>query len=315
MEVAQPEITQALEWSDLQVILAISRAGGLSGAARQLGQTHSTIFRKINGIEEKTGVRFFDRFRHGYEVTDAGATAREFAERIEAEFHALGREVLGQDTALRGRVRVTCPESFAEELAPGIMARFLAEHEEIRVDVSPGHSAVDLTRREAEVAIRATRSPPETSFGKRIGDFRLALYGTEAYLERAGERALPDYEFCFIEGSISWLVPLIWKTKEEGEARAVFQCRASRAVVNAARADAGLAFLPCYVGDAADGLLRMSDTVKHLDMGLWVLTHPDLRNTARIRALMTHLYDELGREVDLFAGERKSPDRWNLLPR
>ena len=112
-----------------------------------------------------------------------------------------------------------------------------------------------------------------------------------------------------------WFVPLVWRTVEEAEARTVFQCRASRAVVNAAVAGAGLAFLPCYVGDADPRLLRLSDTLPHLDMGFWVLTHPDLRNTARIRAMMAHLYDELGRNADLFAGLTKAPEGINLLPR
>ena len=86
--------TGALEWNDLSVILAICRAGSLSGAARSLGKTHSTVFRNINAIEEKTGVRFFDRFSHGYVMTEAGQIAERYAKRVEQEVHALGLEVL-----------------------------------------------------------------------------------------------------------------------------------------------------------------------------------------------------------------------------
>lgn len=307
--------TRALEWSDLAVILAICRSRSLSGAARSLGKTHSTVFRKINAIEEKTGVRFFDRFSEGYVMTDAGRTALRYAERIEGEFHALGLEVLGQDARLSGRLRVTCPEAFAEEHAPGIIARFCRKHAEIRIDLAPGHGAVDLTRHEAEVAIRATRAPPETSFGRKICDFRFALFASAAYLAEAADRPLAENTFCLIEGTIDWLVPLVWKSRELGEDRTVFQCRASRAVENAAAEGLGLTLLPCYVGDADPRLLRASDTVASLDMQLWVLTHPDLRTTARVRAMMSHLYDELGRHADLFGGTRKQPGKWNLLSR
>jgi DNA-binding transcriptional LysR family regulator len=311
-----PSATRALEWSDLEVILAICRSESLSGAARLLGQTHSTIFRRINAIEEKTGVRFFDRFRHGYVMTDAGRTAMQYGERIESEFHSLGLEVLGQDSALRGRIRVTCPEAFAEEHAPAIIARFCDRHPEIRVDLAPGHGAVDLSRREAEVAIRATRSPPETSYGRKICDFRFALFASPDYLASVAKTAaLSDHRFCMIEGTVGWLVPLIWKSKELGERQAVFQCRASRSVQNAAAEGLGVSFLPCYVGDADDRLLRVSDTIAHLDMQLWVLTHPDLRNTARVRAFMAHVYDELARDADLYTGERKRPGKRNLLRR
>jgi DNA-binding transcriptional LysR family regulator len=308
-------VTRELEWNDLAVILAICRAGSLSGAARSLGKTHSTVFRNINAIEEKTGVRFFDRFDHGYVMTDAGQTAMDYAERIEGEFHALSLEVLGQDTKLRGRIRVTSPEAFAEDHAPGIIARFCRKHPEIQVDLSPGHGAVDLNRREAEVAIRATRAPPETSFGRKICDFRFALYATANYMATADDRPLTERTFCMIEGTAAWLVPAVWKSKEEVEGRTVFQCRASRAVQNAAAEGLGLAFLPCYVGDGDPRLSRVSDAIASLDMHLWVLTHPDLRNTARVRAMMSHLYEELGGLADLFGGDLKQADRWNLLKR
>jgi len=313
--ISESAATRALEWNDLAVILAICRTQSLSGAARSLGKTHSTIFRNINAIEQKTGVRFFDRFSHGYMMTDAGRTAMQYAERIENEFHALGLEVLGQDTELRGRIRVTCPEAFAEEHAPGIIAQFCRDHPEIQVELVPGHGAVDLNRREAEVAIRATRAPPDSSFGRCVCDFRFAVFASAGYLAKAGHRPLAQHPFCLIEGTLPWLVPMVWKSAELAEGKTVFQCRASRAVQNAAAEGLGLTFLPCYVGDADPRLSRASDTIASLDMKLWVLTHPDLRNTARVRALMSHLYDAIGRDADLFAGARKAPRDWNLMKR
>lgn len=98
------ETRRELEWGDLAIILAIGRTGSLSGAARTLGKTHSTVFRNIKAIEHKTGVRFFDNFDNGYVPTDAGRTAMKYAERVEAEFHALGIEVLGRDAKISGRV-------------------------------------------------------------------------------------------------------------------------------------------------------------------------------------------------------------------
>lgn len=303
-----------LEWNDLELILAIGRTESLSGAARTLGQTHSTIFRRINAVEARTGVRFFDRFPHGYVATEAGRAAMVSAERIEGEVHALGREVLGQDERLRGRIRVTCPEAFAEDHAPGIVARFCRDHPEIQIDLAPGHGAADLSRREAEVAIRATRSAPDVAFGRRICDFRFALYATAEYLAEAGAKPLADHNFCLIEGTAGWLVPQVWKTVEAAEPRIVFQCRASRAVQNAGAEGLGITFLPCYVGDADDRFLRVSDPLASHQLDLWVLTHRDLKNTARVRALMAHLYSELSARAYLFGGDMKPPGTVNLLP-
>lgn len=306
---------RALEWSDLAVILAIGRAGSLSGAARALGKTHSTLFRRLRAIEDKTAVRFFDKLDHGYVATDAGRTAMEYAERVEGEVQALGIEILGLDAKLSGRVRLTCPEAFAEEHAPGLVAKFIRQHPGIQVDVSPGHSALDLSRREAEIAIRATRAPPESTFGRAICPFRFALYTSPGYLASAPERPVAEHPFCLIEGTASWLVPTVWRSKEQGEDRAVFQCRASRAVQNAAAEGLGLTFLPCYVGDADDRLIRVCDPIEALDMQLWVLTHPDLRNTARVRSLMAFLYDELAARADLWGGRRKATGRQNFIRR
>lgn len=310
-----PEPRRQMEWSDLAILLAIGRAGSLSGAARSLGRTHSTVFRNLRAIEEKTGVRFFDHLDSGYVPTDAGRVALGYAERVEGEFHALGLEVLGLDTRLSGRIRVTCPEAFAEEHAPRLAARFQRLHPEVRIDVTPGHGAVDLNKREAEIAIRATRAPPQTAFGRRICPFRFAFYGAPAYLDAAPDLPLEEHPVCLIEGTVNWLVPAVWPSPEAGEERAVFQCRASRAVQNAAAEGLGLTFLPCYVGDADLRLIRVSDPFEHLDMDLWVLTHPDLRNTARVRALMSFLYDELAAKADLWGGRRVRTDARNFRPR
>jgi len=124
-----------------------------------------------------------------------------------------------------------------------------------------------------------------------------------------------QHPFCLIEGTANWLDPTVWKTKEHGEARAVFQCRASRSVQNAAAKGMGLTFLPCYVGDTDDRLIRVSDPIETLDLDLWVITHPDLRSTARVRSMMSFLYDELGAEADLWGGRRKTTGKPNFIRR
>lgn len=313
-EIPAPK-NREMEWGDLSIILAIGRTGSLSGAARSLGKTHSTIFRNIRAIEEKTGVRFFDKFDNGYMPTDAGRTAIEYAERIEGEVHALGLEILGRDTKLSGRIRITCPDSFAADHAPGLVAAFVAQNPDISVDVSPAHGAFDLNRREAEIAIRATGAPPESAYGRKICPFRFALYGHPDVVASIGAGVLSDQPFCAIEGSLGLFYKLFWKTKEQGEEHMVFQCVSTRAVLNAAAQGLGLTFLPCYVGDADDRLIRISDPLQQLELNLWILTHPDLRNTARVRAFMSFLYDELAAKADLWGGHSRATSAHNFLPR
>jgi len=298
-----------LEWSDLMVILAVCRAGSLSGAARSLGHNHSTIFRKINAIEEKTGVRFFERLSDGYLMTEAGQTAMRYAERIESEVHALGREVLGQDMRLQGKIRVTAPEGISTQIAPRLLAEFCRVNPGISIDMMGGSSALDLSRREADVAIRATPKPPDTSLGRKVCDFRFAVYSSPQYLEQNKDKPTQEQNWCLLEGTVDWLIPLVWKKKAHGERQVIFSSSMSQAVINATAEGMGFTLMPCYLGDTNDRLVRVGDPLEALTIELWVLTHPDLRHTARVKALLAYLYDELKKQADLFAGNRVSKKR------
>jgi DNA-binding transcriptional LysR family regulator len=295
---------EALEWSDLSVILAVCRAGSLSGAARALRLNHSTVFRKINAIEDRTGVRFFERLPDGYAMTDAGRTAMHYAERIEGEVHALGREVLGQDMRLQGKITVTAMEGFAAQVAPRLVAEFCRRHPEVAIEMVGSVAALDLVRREADIAIRATRKPPDTSLGKKICNFRFAVFSSPQYLKGKAGVPLAEHAWSFISGSEAWLVPLVWKKKAQVEARTVFSSSLTMAVINAAAEGMGVTMLPCYLGDVDRRLVRVTETIEPLTLELWILTHPDLRHTARVKALMGYLYDALKQEAELFEGKR-----------
>lgn len=293
-----------LEWSDLTVILAICRAGSLSGAARMLSHNHSTIFRKINAIEDKTGVRFFERLPDGYLMTEAGQTAMRYAERIENEVHALGREVLGQDMRLQGKIRVTAPEGITTNITPRLFAEFCRINPGVCIEMSAGSPALDLSRREADVAIRATPKPPDTSLGRKVCDFRFAMYSSSPYLKQNREKTLQEQNWCLLQGTLDWLVPLVWKKTTHGDRQVIFTSSNSQAVINAAAEGMGFTLLPCYLADTDGRLVRIGDPIESMTIELWVLTHPDLRHTARVKALLAFLYDELKKDEDLFAGER-----------
>jgi DNA-binding transcriptional LysR family regulator len=293
-----------LEWSDLSVLLAVCRAGSLSGAARALGQNHSTIFRRVNAIEAKTGVRFFERLPEGYAMTDAGQSALRYGERIEAEVQALGREVLGQDMRLQGKIRVTAPEGMMVQILPRLFVEFHQAHPDVTIEFIGATSALDLARREADVAVRATMRPPDSSLGRKVCDFRFSVYSSPMYLEQNKDKPLAEQSWCLISGIVDWLVPHVWKKKSYGERQVVFSSSASLAVQNAAAEGMGFTLLPCYLGDTDPRLVQVGEPVEALKIELWVLTHPDLRHTARVKALIAFLYEALLREKDFFEGTK-----------
>ncbi len=300
---SQSPALNRLEWSDVRVLLAICRTGSLAGAARLLGKDHSTLFRKLNRIESDAGVRFFERLPSGYTMTDAGEIALRFGERIESELHALSHEIDGRDARLQGNVRVTAPDGICTLHLPPLLAEFHALHPQVAIELVEGSAAFDLSRREADVAIRAARRPPDDSLGHKICDFRFAAYATPAYLQAAGARELADHDWVMVAGVEGWLVPMLWKNRLQILEHSVLRTNSTTAAQRAAEVGMGVALLPCYRGDASPALVRVAPTFDHLDMALWIMTHPVLRHTARVRVLMAFLQAALEPKAALFAGE------------
>ena len=292
-----------LEWGDLSVILAVCRAGTLSGAARHLGVDHSTVYRRVNTIEERTGVRFFVRLSDGYRMTEAGETTLQYAERIENEVHALGREIVGQDARLQGSVRVTAPEGMMAQLLPQAAAQFLMQHPGVKIDLIGGTDSLDLSKREAEVAVRATRKPPDSSLAQKVCSFRFGLYSSRKYLKTWGDEPLSEASWCFIRGISAWLVPLIWKKQEHADACTVLSGNSVHPLIEAVAQGVGVTALPCYIGDREKRLVRIGPPLESLSLQLWVLTHTDLRHTVRVKTLMSHLQEFLSARADLFEGK------------
>ena len=174
----------AMNWDDLKVILAICREGSLSGAAKVLGTSHSTVFRQINAIEKKLATRFFNRLSHGYEMTEAGETVLARAPGIEDNILDLEMELKNKDLRLKGTIRLTAPEGITNYLLLPHLARFYQQHPEIQIDLIVSSDDLKLTQHQADIAIRTTTKPPATSIGKKVCDFNLGIYATEAYLQK-----------------------------------------------------------------------------------------------------------------------------------
>ncbi|MDH3981116.1 MAG: LysR family transcriptional regulator [Gammaproteobacteria bacterium] len=291
-----------MQWNDLTVVLAICRAGTLSGAARALNLNHSTVFRRLNAIEEKMGVRFFERLQQGYVMTEAGEAAMRAAERIDEEVLGLSRELVGKDLRLQGSIRVTAPEGLSIHFLGTHIGQFCRLHPDIHVDLVVTSSDLRLSRREADLAVRVTSHPPDTSLGRHICRFRFCMYASRAYLKKNFHGKLEDYDWLMPDDGIDWLPASIWRKELRPQARVVMSSDNTLVLVNAAKNDLGVIPLPCFWGDSEKKLVRVIDPPDELTLDLWLLTHQDLRHTARVRALMTFLHEALQQQKDLIEG-------------
>lgn len=291
-----------MEWNDLRIILAIGRSGTLSGAAKSLNLNHSTVFRRINIIEDKLQVRFFDRMQNGYVLTEAGNIAMSAAQRIDDEMNGLSRQLVGKDLRLQGTIRVTAPEGVSLKLLRPIFADFLKINPDIHIDLVVTGNTLQLSRREADIAVRVTSKPPDTSIARKVCRFRFAVYASRRYLKTKKDCALKDYNWLLLDDSSHWFSASLWKKMGHPNASVRFSSDSTVAIVNAVKDGLGVAPLPCFLGDNEKKLVRIQEPTEEPAPDLWLLTHPDLRNTARIKALIDFLYDALQNKKELIEG-------------
>lgn len=279
------------DWNDLKLALAIARAGSLTAAARALRVAHSTAFRRLGALEQRLGVRLFERLPGGvYVPTAAGERIAAAAERVETETASLGRELLGADLSLSGRLRVTCPESIAHVFLTRWVAEFRREHPGVTVEMVADHRVLSLSRREADVALRASRPREGDLHGRKLAEVGSTLYARPNLLKRYGPLAAGDYgrhPFIAWEEGVTGINTADWLTRHVPDTAVVYR---SNSMINqrvAAREGVGVALLPYYFGDAEPALVRaVPAPLPELNRELWIVTHRDLKRTARVQAFI-----------------------------
>ena len=286
---------QLANWDDLRVFLAVARAGSLSGAARRLGVNHSTVFRRIAGFEETLGVRLFERLPNGYALTPAGEETLGIAERIEADVAALDRTVIGQDLRLSGTVRITATDMLAFWLLPEHLQQFRAAYPGIEIEIVVGNEALNLSQRETDIALRIGNTPPETLVGRRVGRLDFAIYGAPDYCALRPDADLASQDWIGLDSAHA---PLTRRFEQFlPGVRPTVRSNSVACAVQLTKAGLGLAVLPCAIADRHPNLIRVAELPDTFSLDLWLLTHEDLRHTARIRAVLEFLTPALAESL------------------
>ncbi|AWB06896.1 LysR family transcriptional regulator (plasmid) [Azospirillum humicireducens] len=290
-------------WDDLRYLLAVARHGSLSAAARVLGVNHSTVLRRVTALEQALGARLFDKLPGGYVLTAAGDEMHRVAQKMEEDLAAANRLLSGRDTRIGGSLRVTTVDILTLYILPRHIAAFRRLHPELRVDLVAAEASLSLTRREADVAIRATSRPPENLVGRAVSGLAFAVYGASSYLERAGDAGdLDRHPWVGLDESFEHTSLAQWMKRTVPAASIGYRVNSVAGAVEAVRAGIGLGLLPCGVVDRDPGFRRIGDPVPEADAKLWLLTHEDLRHMGRVRAFLDFMADALTRERDLLEG-------------
>jgi len=295
-----------VHWNDFETVLVIAETGSLSGAARRLKVNHATVFRRLGDIEQRMGVKLFERSRRGYRPTQSGEEMAAAALRIEEEVMSAARRVAGRDLQPAGAVWITTTDSLLAGLLSPLLGQFRQAYPEITLDIAVSHQMFNLTKREADVAIRPTNNPPENLVGRRLVDLGMAVYGAQSLLDAQDVSHSPDlYQLPWVgPGEHLTDLPMFdWMIDQNLEEQCHYRVDSVSGILAGTRAGIGVSALPCYLADQEPDLVQLTDPVPELTVGLWVLMHPDLRDVARIRSLLDFMTDAVRERHEHLSGK------------
>ena len=280
-----------ISWDDVCLIHAITSAGTLTGAARALGVSHPTIYRKLNAIEEKLGALFFSRSKTGYTPTAAAIEICSLFDRMRDEVDATERRITGQDLRPSGSVRVTTTDSLLFGWLGQVLADFKKQYPEIRLAVVVSNDFLNLTKREADVAIRPSIAPPSSMSVKKIGAIKQAIYTSPTQcFHKSDSQSLSNLAWIGPDDSIHYPLLQSWMRTTGFDAQCQYRSNSVLDMFMAAKLGIGASVLPCYLADSCIELVQHGPTLPDLATDVWLVTHADLRKTERIRLLLDWIY-------------------------
>jgi molybdate transport repressor ModE-like protein len=297
-----------IDWDDVRYLLAVARAGSVRAAAQRLRVNHSTVLRRIAQLEERLGAQMFEKLPSGYRLTDAGEEVLEFADQMEASSNQLETRVFGRDQSVRGLLRVTLAPPLATHLLMTDFADFARLHPEVEMEIQSSDEPVNLTNREADVAIRVVYDR------NALAPNLHGLKGPELF---GGVYMSRDLIAAWRAGAadrIRWVVRNnhgIPDWAREGEVRTTevsVRTTDAGAQIVAARQGLGMTTLPCFVGDADPLLVRVPGTGLHKYGTLWLLMQGETRKTKRVRLFTEFVSLRLATYGELLAGLSYSRD-------
>jgi DNA-binding transcriptional LysR family regulator len=292
-----------LSWDEFRLVKSIAEARSLVGAAELLGVNHSTVFRRLAAVESAVGARLFDRSRAGYEPTSAGEEMIALAGTMAESVLEFERRVAGRDIKPTGELSVTTTEAIGQHFMPAIVAQFQAQNPGIVVDLVLSDQSLNLSRRDADIAIRLTNDPPETLVGRRICTGRWSVYCRRDMIADPDFASTDSVGFIGFSDNYGPAAGRRWIAANVSSERLVARANSAHCMLQLALQGFGATLLPCFLGDRSPDLTRVGYLLPELDLGLWMLTHADLRRSPRVRAFMDFAGTELTKQRRAIEGE------------
>jgi DNA-binding transcriptional LysR family regulator len=272
---------------DLEVLLALVRGGTLAEAAARLGADTSTVFRSVQRIETSLGQRLFERTRQGYLPSDAMLELARHAERIEAEIESARAALHGHSDAVSGRVRLTTTDSVLRGLVLPCLPALAGQHPQLQLELRSSNELMSLTKRDADLALRATTRAPEHLIGRHLGRIHFVVCGLRGKATR--RKALDECHWIAPDEAMPEHPSVRWRRKSLPRVAPRHLVDGIVGVVDAIVCGLGVGIVPRFMLKAQPQLAALSDPLDGCESELWLLAHPESRHLRRIAAVYQHL--------------------------
>ena len=283
--------------ADLEVVLAMVRGATLAAAGERLAVDASTVFRALQRIERGLKQALFARSRTGYLPTELALALAAQAEQVEAALEAARGAAQTSGDLAHGSVRITTTDSVLHGLVGPALAVLAAQHPGLDFEIDTANTLANLTRRDADIAVRATKRPPQHLVGKRVGVIRLAIYAA-----RKGKvKRLADVE----AGKAAWIAvddalpehpSVVWRRRHFPKAMPRWRVDSIVAAQELVARGFGVALLPTFFAGPRRDLVALTEPLDETSNELWLLTHRDARHLRRVATVFGHLARELALE-------------------
>jgi DNA-binding transcriptional LysR family regulator len=296
------------DWNDLRHFLAVAREGSTLAAAKVLRVNQSTVHRHLSALEKDLGCKLVERHPTGYRLTDLGKESRAHAERMDESAAALERHIASSAKGMTGCVRVSCSTAVGHRLMKsGLLDRFRERYPGLTVALIMTERLANLSKGEAEIAIRGGEPSDESLVGKKMADVPWGIYATRSYVERFGHPHTPGdlnrHRIIRFDESLANHKAARWLESNAPHATVCGESGNIPGILLAVKSGAGLAHLPAPVGDSDPELVCVLGPLQELSYPMYLLTHRDLRKAPRVSAFFDFCSKELG---PVLTGERRS---------
>lgn len=283
-----------MDWDNARVFLALYRQGTLRAAAGEIRVDQATVGRRLAALEKSLNARLFLRTPAGYVPTPAGELAFQAAERMEQAALQLQRQMQGTDQRFSGTVRIASTDTTAAHLLFDVIAKLRKSHPDIRIVLTTATQFSNLTRREADIAVRTVRPDNPDLITRHLARCEVGLYAAQSYLAARGEpqpdTAMTGHDVIIYQRSVVRYQAHALCDEPIANARVALEVNSGLMMLRGVRAGLGIAEMPTHMADG-DPLLQRIWPKRSRPYDMWLVMHGDLNRTARVRAVAQAIAD------------------------